>query len=222
MELTIQHGKQELVAPILPIVYPAEARAEVLVVDDQAICRRMTTHLLDKAGISHATCFDGVDAVRLGHSALQAAKLILMDKEMLQMNGVEATRAIRALGVTTPIVALTTCNVDATHEAFIAAGAEIMLMKPLKSEQVNALKLHYSLGEAAESAFALMSEYPHCDEGRPAFDFFGGGSTDEEESEPPSDGDDERHEPDGWISEIVRGAEKRVTLAKQFMLVEFG
>ena len=162
MELTTQHGKQELVAPILPIVSPAEARAEVLVVDDQAICRRMTTHLLDKAGISHATCFDGVDAVRLGHSALQAAKLILMDKEMLQMNGVEATRAIRALGVTTPIVALTTCNVDATHEAFIAAGAEIMLMKPLKSEQVNALKLHYSLGEAAESAFALMSEYPHC------------------------------------------------------------
>ena len=117
--------------------------SDVLIVDDQKLCIKMAGRLLDKANISHTSCYDGNEAVIFAKNC--SYKLILMDKEMPQMNGIIATKAIRDMNVTTPIVALTTCDDDDTNKAFLNAGACKLIVKPLKQNDVIQLKRQYFL-----------------------------------------------------------------------------
>ena len=81
----------------------------MLIVDAKAICRKKTGRILENESISYTICSNGADAFELAkHRELRGYKLILMDKDMPKMNGVDAAAAIRALEHTIPIVALTT------------------------------------------------------------------------------------------------------------------
>jgi len=64
--------------------------------------------------------------------------LIFMDISMPEMDGKEAARAIRALGVTIPIVALTAHAMDGDAEAILAAGIDRYLTKPLRKSAIEA------------------------------------------------------------------------------------
>jgi signal transduction histidine kinase len=112
---------------------PAATRtARVLVADDVATNRRLIEAILGHLG--HESVF-----VENGRQAVEAAQrepfdVILMDMQMPEMDGIEATRVIRALpGVVaaTPIIALTADVVIEQRAEFEAAGIDGILVKPL-------------------------------------------------------------------------------------------
>ncbi|WP_372785750.1 response regulator, partial [Phenylobacterium sp.] len=99
-----------------------------------------------------------------GAEALEAARagrfdLILMDIKMPVMDGVAATKAIRALpgppGLV-PIIALTANAEPEDAEGYLAAGMNGVVEKPMKPEHLLAA-LQEALGEAADAAAAVAA-----------------------------------------------------------------
>jgi PAS domain S-box-containing protein len=110
----------------------APAPARILVVDDVAVNRELVRAMLEVFGHQLTEAASGAEAVE---RAMQTRfDLILMDLQMPGMDGLAATRAIRAnseVNAATPIVALS-ANVMATHvEACQAAGMDDHIGKPI-------------------------------------------------------------------------------------------
>lgn len=135
---------------------PAEpARsAHILVVDDNATNRMVAQALCEMFDCTCESANDGAEAVEAARGG--RFDLILMDIKMPNMDGVAATRAIRALpgpvsGV--PIIALT-ANADPDDaEGYLAAGMTGVVEKPMKPEHLLAA-LQHALGEDVEAAAA--------------------------------------------------------------------
>ena len=110
--------------------------ASVLLVEDDPINLEVTLQLLLNVGLKPTPAKGGREAVEL--ATYNNFDLILMDLQMTQMDGLEATRAIRALPdrATTPIVALTANAFDAKRKACLEAGMDDFLSKPLLPEQL--------------------------------------------------------------------------------------
>ncbi|MET4682334.1 ATP-binding protein [Brevundimonas faecalis] len=126
----------------------------VLVVDDHAANRFVAGKVLELFGCSHETAEDGREA--LERAQIAPFDLILMDVKMPVMDGVTATRAIRALpgaAGATPILALT-ANADPRDEAeYLAAGMQGVAQKPIQPEALlNAIRLALSRQPAARAA----------------------------------------------------------------------
>ncbi len=90
--------------------------------------------MLKKMGHTVTVAVDGKEAVSLQQKG--DFDLILMDVEMPEMDGVEATRIIRekqrGTGSRVPIVALTAHAMTGQREAFLAAGMDGYIAKPIK------------------------------------------------------------------------------------------
>ncbi|XP_068661628.1 two-component response regulator ORR41-like isoform X2 [Aristolochia californica] len=71
--------------------------------------------------------------------------LVLMDKEMPVMDGHEATRQLRLLGVKTPIIALTGNSLPSDKDMFFQAGADEFKTKPLSRDELVCLLARYGL-----------------------------------------------------------------------------
>jgi CheY-like chemotaxis protein len=144
-------------APAEP--HAAERSAHILVVDDNATNRMVAQALCE---MFDCTCESAKD----GQEALEAARqgrfdLILMDIKMPVMDGVAATRAIRALpGVPgqVPIIALTANAEPEEADDYLASGMNGVVEKPMKPEQLLAA-LQAALGEtpAADPAAAASA-----------------------------------------------------------------
>lgn len=117
-------------AAVLNVSGYAGPRRRVLVVDDVAANREMMTELLEALGFETEDAIHGQDA--LDKVALTPPDLVLMDLAMPVMDGLEATRRIRAteLGKTLPIIALS-ANASHTHrDQAMEAGATLFMSKP--------------------------------------------------------------------------------------------
>jgi two-component system, sensor histidine kinase len=115
----------------------ASGAAHVLVVDDNATNRMVAEALCEMFDCTSETAEDGVEAVEAARTG--RFDLILMDIKMPRMDGIAATRAIRALEgclATTPIVALT-ANVDPEDaRSYLAAGMCCVVEKPIKPDRL--------------------------------------------------------------------------------------
>jgi len=101
----------------------------VLLAEDHKINRMMALGLLRSIGLNAEAAFDGADAV-----AMQLAEkfdCILMDLQMPNLDGFEATRVIRASGDTTPIIALSSTITAEDKVKMLDAGMNGMLTKPI-------------------------------------------------------------------------------------------
>jgi CheY-like chemotaxis protein len=104
----------------------------VLVVEDNPTNRMIATKLLENLGANVETAVDGyagVDAAARG-----GFDIILMDIQMPGIDGVEAARRIRALGgapASTPIVALTANVLAHQRQAYLDAGMDGVVGKPI-------------------------------------------------------------------------------------------
>ena len=106
----------------------------VLVVEDDVVSRDVACQMLNHFGYR-------VSAVDGGHAALAAVRetgcdMVLMDYRMLDMDGLETTRRMRAgeagpCGLNVPIIALTAQAFVADREACLAAGMNDFLSKPV-------------------------------------------------------------------------------------------
>ncbi|HWA64027.1 MAG TPA: response regulator, partial [Caulobacteraceae bacterium] len=115
---------------------PAAPGARVLLAEDNPINAMLARTLLQREGCS-------VDHVQNGEAALQALAahrydLVLMDVRMPVMGGIDATRALRARGVPSPVVALTANAYEDDRRACLAAGMDDFLIKPLSPEALRA------------------------------------------------------------------------------------
>lgn len=129
------------------------ARAlRVLVVDDHVVNQAVASAVLRKWGHAVATALDGREAVdKSGHDTFD---VILMDLQMPEMDGLDATRAIRARETAqglprTPIIAMTARAMTEDRDRCREAGMDGFISKPLDQqalfEQLEVVGRHRSL-----------------------------------------------------------------------------
>ena len=108
-------------------------KARLLLVEDNAANMRVTRALLEILGCDVTPAFNGLEAVEAYRKG--TFDLVLMDCQMPEMDGYEATRTIRqletVLGHTTPIIALTAHAMAGSRETSLAAGMNDQLTKPV-------------------------------------------------------------------------------------------
>jgi len=117
------------------------ARARVLAAEDNPVNKKLISRLLEKEGYRADIVANGVEA--LAAVAREPYDLILMDCQMPEMDGYEATMAIRAAEAGAarrmPIIALTASAMEKDRERCLAAGMDDHLTKPVKAEDLRAM-----------------------------------------------------------------------------------
>ncbi len=102
---------------------------DILVVDDSSDNRLLISHFLKAAGANVDCATDGFDGV---NKALEKKyKLVLMDIQMPQLDGYEATARLRQQGYDRPIIALTAHAMKQEQERSLNAGCDGHLTKPI-------------------------------------------------------------------------------------------
>jgi CheY-like chemotaxis protein len=113
----------------------------ILVVDDDAVMRRILTMVLQRADFEVDVAEDGLLGVELWEKG--DYDLVLMDVQMPRMNGLEATSAIREKererGGHTPIVAITAYALEKDEKECLAAGMDAYMSKPIDLKKCMAM-----------------------------------------------------------------------------------
>ncbi|MCP9835475.1 response regulator [Cyanobium sp. Aljojuca 7A6] len=128
-----------LASPAGGAAFAASYPLRLLVVDDSAVNRRLCELMLRRLGYAPESAVDGQEA--LERQPLLEPDLILMDVQMPRLDGLEATRRIRAATGRTPrpwIVAITAFTSAEERQAALQAGMNDVLAKPLKAEALEA------------------------------------------------------------------------------------
>jgi CheY-like chemotaxis protein len=125
------------IAPRRPAHAPAAGGVRLLLAEDNPINAMLARTLLRREGAE-------VTHVETGEAALEALAtagpfdLVLMDVRMPGMGGLAAAQALRARGVTAPVVALTANAFEDDRRACLEAGMDDFLVKPLSVEALRA------------------------------------------------------------------------------------
>jgi CheY-like chemotaxis protein/HPt (histidine-containing phosphotransfer) domain-containing protein len=115
--------------PDVAITEQMRFSGRVLVAEDVLTNQKLMSHLLEKMGLEAVMVDDGEKAVQKAIG--QSFDIIFMDIQMPNMDGYEATKAIRKQGIKTPIVALTAHAMPGDDYKCIEAGCNDYLSKPL-------------------------------------------------------------------------------------------
>jgi CheY-like chemotaxis protein len=110
----------------------------ILLVEDNPINQMVACGLLQRQGHSVVVAGNGKDALRTLED--QSFDLVLMDVQMPEMDGLEATAAIRAgeegTGRRLPIIALTAQAFSEDRDRCFEAGMDAYLSKPVQAQQL--------------------------------------------------------------------------------------
>jgi hypothetical protein len=110
--------------------------AHILVVDDDQPSRLATQFFLEKAGARVSHAHNGLEAIRLAKAG--TCDLILMDVEMPELDGLDATRALRAIPDTAGIriIGLTSYGFEDDRDRCMRAGMNDHLDKPIDEKRL--------------------------------------------------------------------------------------
>ncbi|WP_274626901.1 response regulator [Arvimicrobium flavum] len=131
--------------PTAPHVAPAAPAktaggADILIAEDNDVNQLVFAQILNGLGHTHRIAANGRTAFEMFRA--QRPKLVLMDVSMPEMNGYEATRAIRAyesrLGWHTPIIGVTAHALKGDREKCIEAGMDDYMSKPISPDRLSA------------------------------------------------------------------------------------
>jgi PAS domain S-box-containing protein len=115
------------------LVEQGKRSVRILLVEDNPVNQALARYIFDKGGYHLTLAPSGEAALKLLTEKPGAVDLIFMDIQMPGMDGREATRRIRALGLEDmPIVAMTAESMAGDREACLAAGMNDYMAKPVK------------------------------------------------------------------------------------------
>jgi len=115
----------------------AKQSVSILLAEDNPVNCKLAVALLTKAGYSVETAGNGQEAVARFIARPDDYDVILMDVQMPELNGLDATRLLRAKGFTSiPIIAMTAEAMQGDREKCLAAGMSDYISKPIKREAV--------------------------------------------------------------------------------------
>jgi CheY-like chemotaxis protein len=148
----------------------------ILLAEDNPIASAVAHELLRAAGLQVESVQDGAAAVEaVGRGGFD---LVLMDVQMPGTDGLEATRALRAAGVTLPIVALTGDTDARGHAECLAAGMNDHVPKPVQARQLYDTLLRWLPPARSAAADAVLEALGRLDGLDPAVGLANvGGST---------------------------------------------
>lgn len=128
---TTQHSRQNAYRPAVPL--------RVLLAEDNQVNKLLATRLLEKRGHHVIVAYNGIEAL----AALDQHNfdLVLMDLQMPEMDGFEATAVIRERekggGSHLPVIALTAHAMKGDREKCLAAGMDDYLSKPIRPQELD-------------------------------------------------------------------------------------
>ncbi|MFH1733639.1 MAG: response regulator [bacterium] len=114
---------------------------DILLAEDNLVNQRLAVRLLEKWGHKVTVANNGKEAVNLlGNPADRNFDLIIMDVQMPEMDGVEATGKIRELEQESdthiPIIAMTAHAMKGDKERFLIAGMDAYVAKPIQAQEL--------------------------------------------------------------------------------------
>jgi two-component system, sensor histidine kinase and response regulator len=152
-------GECQSDAPSLPVVTTPASRLRVLLAEDNHVNQRLGIRLLENRGHQVTLASNGREAVE----ALKEASydLVLMDVQMPEMDGIEATLAIRAyeaaIGGRQHIVALTAHAMKGDEKRCYEAGMDGYLSKPIRPAELDELLTKLVKQGAGNANFLAMA-----------------------------------------------------------------
>ena len=120
---------------------PDDSRIRILLVEDNLVNQRLGVRLLERAGHYVIVASNGREAVEVCKH--QKVDMVLMDVQMPEMDGFEATAAIRrgesGNGARIPIIAMTAHALEGDKARCLKAGMDAYIAKPIKPDDLVAL-----------------------------------------------------------------------------------
>jgi signal transduction histidine kinase/CheY-like chemotaxis protein len=137
--------------PASPLGQPGETpdhhvkpKKIILVADDNDLNRKVLCRMLRSLGYEYIEANDGWEALEAYKREGDTVGLILMDIQMPIMDGVEATKALRALHNDIPIVAVTANAIETEAQRYREAGMTAVMTKPVNKDQLRHILSLYS------------------------------------------------------------------------------
>jgi PAS domain S-box-containing protein len=135
LTLTFALGtKVEPLAEQYPQVKSLKRDFSVLVAEDDKVNQMVISRMLKEQGCSVDIANNGIEAIDM-HSK-KTYDVILMDIQMPELDGIEATRAIKQKDKYTPIIAITAYALEGDKEKFLSKGMDGYVAKPIKVEEL--------------------------------------------------------------------------------------
>ena len=135
---------------------PTRYAARCLVAEDSLANQVVTKRRLEKLGIDVTLVEDGRAAVE--ETRAKAFDLIFMDIQMPNMNGYEATQAIREAGVKTPIIALTANAFKGDEAKCLNAGCDAYLAKPVVKAKLLDMLIRYLTPVSKDRGLSVVNQ----------------------------------------------------------------
>ncbi len=134
---TISETKEQEIVTQYSVREEFKQSIRLLLAEDNLVNQRLATIILTKAGYNVQIAPNGKLALEMLTDTPDDFDAILMDIQMPEMDGIEATRQIRSKGFTSiPIIAMTANAMKGDREKCIEAGMDDYISKPIKREIV--------------------------------------------------------------------------------------
>ena len=114
----------------------AQRRGRILLAEDNETNRLVACEMLEMAGYQVECALDGREAVERALAPDRAFDLVLMDLQMPEMDGFEATARIRELRKDLPIIAMTAHALESERQRCLDAGMNDHIAKPFEPEDL--------------------------------------------------------------------------------------
>lgn len=128
---------------VVPVSMPLSSSVKILLVEDNPINQMVAQKMLEKVGVKSTLANNGVEALKI--LAEQVFDLVLMDCQMPEMDGFDATREIRQLNIKAlnqqpvPIIAMTANVMSGDRDRCLDVGMNDYIAKPVQFDELEAL-----------------------------------------------------------------------------------
>jgi signal transduction histidine kinase/ligand-binding sensor domain-containing protein/CheY-like chemotaxis protein len=135
-EVEFKEREKEITLTQHTLTEEAKHSINILLAEDNLINQKLAVFMLSKAGYRLEVANNGKEAVEKYTSNPDNFDLIFMDINMPEMDGLEATEAIRSKGHKVPIIAMTAAAMEEDRDRCLKAGMNDYITKPIKREIV--------------------------------------------------------------------------------------